>query len=300
MRDDLAGLTAFVAVAESRSFRVASEALGVTPSAVSQTVRQLEERLGLRLFARTTRSVTATEAGEHLHRALAPAFADVRAALESLNELRANPAGVLKLSVTSIAEAFLGEGLIAEFLALYPDIKLEVAVDDRPTDIVKDGFDAGVHLGEVVSEDMVAVSISPRERQIVVGSPKYLRKHGRPRHPRDLHAHQCIGWRVYSEPAPYRWEFTEKGKDFEVEIDARVNTSEASLMLNLARDGVGLALGMESTLAPYLARGELVPVLEKFCPSFPGFFLYYPARAQTPPKLKALADFLRKRKKKRA
>ena len=297
MRDDLIGLSAFLAVADRRSFRAAGEALGVTPSAVSQTVRQLEERLGLQLFVRTTRSVTATEAGEHLHRALRPAFADVRTALESLNELRAHPAGVLRLNVTSIAEAFLGEGLLAEFLALYPDIKLDVSIDDTDSDIVREGFDAGVRLGEVVSEDMVAVGISPRERQVVVGSPKYLKRHGRPKHPRDLHAHACIGWRVYSSPAPYRWEFTEDGKDFSMAIDARVNTSEGRLMLNLARDGIGLALGMESSLRPFLERGELVMVLEKYCPSFPGFFLYYPSRTRIPPKLKALAAFLRKRRK---
>jgi DNA-binding transcriptional LysR family regulator len=296
MRDELPGLFAFLTVAEKRSFRAAGEELRVTPSAISQSVRQLEERLGLQLLARTTRSVALTEAGEHLYNGLAPAFGNVRATLESLNELRRRPAGVLRLNVSSIAETFLAEGTLAEFLTEFPDIRLEVAVDDGNADIVLQGFDAGVRLGEVVDRDMVAVSVSGDQRQLVVGAPRYFEKHGKPKHPRDLHRHACIGWRVYSQPAPYRWEFTEKGRDFEIAIDARVNTNDMGLMIRLAREGVGLSIGLEQTFRPYLDRGELVPVLEKFCPPFAGFFLYYPSRAQTPAKLKALVGFLRKRR----
>jgi DNA-binding transcriptional LysR family regulator len=295
MRDDLGGLTAFLAVAEKRSFRAAGADLGVTPSAVSQTVRQLEERLGIRLFTRTTRSVALTEAGEHLQRGLKPAFADMRVALESLNELRSRPTGTLRLNVSSIAEEFLSGGLLAEFLAENPDIKLDIAIDDGETDIVQQGFDAGVRLGEVIAQDMVAVSVSPKQRQIVVGSPAYLARHGKPKHPRELQKHACIGWRVYTKPTPYRWEFTENGRDFEIAIDARVNTNEMSVMIRLACEGVGLTTGLEETFRPYIARGALAPVLDKFCPPFAGFFLYYPSRAQTPPKLRALVDFLRKR-----
>lgn len=305
MRTDLVGLDTFVAVAEARSFRAASQRLGVTASAVSQSVRQLEARLGLLLFTRTTRSVALTEAGEHLLHGLRPAFADVRATLETLEHLRGRPAGTLRLNVASIAETFLSERTVAAFLAEYPDIKLDLAVDDDDIDIVADGFDAAVRLGELVAEDMVAVSVSGDQRQIVVGSPSYFAARPKPKHPRDLHAHECIGWRVYARPAPYRWEFTEDGKDFEIAIDARVNTSEARVMHRLALDGVGLTIGMEDSLRPYIDRGELVPVLEKFCPSFPGFFLYYPypSGGEAPPKLKALVDFLRRRmrpKKKRA
>lgn len=297
MREDLSRLEAFVAVAETRSFRAASERLGVTASAVSQTVRQLEDRLGLPLFTRTTRSVALTEAGEHLLRGLKPALSDVHATLESLEHLRGRPAGTLRLNVASIAETFLSEGTVAAFLAEHPDIKLELAVDDGDVDVVSDGFDAAIRLGELVAQDMVAVSVSGDQRQIVVGSPRYFAARPKPRHPRDLHAHACIGWRVYTRPAPYRWEFTEDGKDFEIAIDARVNTNEATVMLRLALDGVGLTIGMEDALRPYIERGELVPVLEKFCPSFPGFFLYYPypSGGEAPPKLKALVDFLRKR-----
>jgi DNA-binding transcriptional LysR family regulator len=295
MRDDLSDLFAFLTVAEKSSFRAASDELRVTPSAISQNVRQLEERLGLRLLARTTRSVALTEAGEHLYNGLRPAFADVRTTLESLNELRSRPTGTVRLNVSSIAESFLAEGTLAEFLAEYPDIKLDVAVDDSNSDIVQQGFDAGVRLGEVIDRDMVAVRASGDQRQIVVGAPRYFQKHGKPKHPRDLHRHACIGWRVYSTPAPYNWEFSENGRDFEVAIDARVNTNEMRLMLRLACDGVGLSIGLEETFRPYLDRGELVPVLEKFCPRFAGFFLYYPSRSQTPAKLRALIDFLKKR-----
>jgi DNA-binding transcriptional LysR family regulator len=295
MREDLPGLAAFVAVAERRSFRAAGELLRVTPSAVSQTVRQLEERLGLQLLARTTRSVALTEPGQQLFDGLQPAFANIQTSLDALNELRSRPAGTLRLSVSAIAESFLAEGTLAAFLAEYPDIKLELAIDDSDGDIVQEGFDAGVRLGEVIDRDMVAVRVSADQRQIVVASPSYLAKHGRPKHPRDLQSHACIGWRECSRPAPYRWEFTENGKDFEVSIDGRVNTNEMSVMLRLARDGVGLTIGLEETFRPYIERRELVSVLDKFCAPFPGFFLYYPSRAQTPAKLKALVDFLRVR-----
>lgn len=298
MRDELGGLEAFLSVAEKRSFKAAAEELGVTRSAVSQTILQVEERLGVRLLQRTTRSVGLTEAGKHLYQGLKPAFADMRATLESLNELRSRPSGTLRLNVTSIAEDFLSERTLAEFLAEYPDIKLDILVDDSPSDIVQQGFDAGVRLGEVIDKDMVAISISGEQRQLVVGSPGYFAAHGKPRHPRELHAHACIGWRM-ANGAPYHWEFTEKGKDFELAIDARVNTNEKHLMLRLACDGAGLTIGMEDTLRPYIQRGELLPVLEDFCPPFAGFYLYYPSRAQIPLKLKALVQFLRKRERSR-
>jgi len=295
MRDELPGLAAFLAVAERRSFRAAGELLQVTPSAVSQTVRQLEERLGLTLLARTTRSVALTEPGQRLFDDLKPAFASIQAALDAVNELRGKPSGTLRLSVSSIAESFLSEGLLAAFLAEYPDVKLQLAIDDKEVDIVQEGFDGGVRLGEVIDRDMVAVRVSADQRQIVVASPGYLARHGTPKHPRDLQHHACIGWHEPSRAAPYRWEFTDNGKDFEVNIDARVNTNEMSVMLRLARDGVGLTVGLEETFRPFIERGELKAVLDKFCPPFPGFFLYYPSRAQTPAKLKALVDFLRAR-----
>lgn len=293
----LARLDTFLAVAETRSFRAASERLGVTASAVSQTIRQLEESLGLALFTRTTRSVALTEAGEHLFAGIKPALTGVRATLESLESLRGRPAGRLRLNVTSIADSFLSDETVAAFLREYPEIELDLAVDDDDIDLVTDGFDAAVRLGEVVAEDMVAVSVSGEQRQLVVGAPSYFASRPKPKHPRDLHAHVCIGWRRYTKPAPYRWEFTENGRDFEIAIPGRVNTNDAFMMRRLALAGVGLTIGMADTLRPYLERGELVAVLEKYCPPFPGFFLYYPypRGGEAPPKLKALVDFLRRR-----
>lgn len=295
MRTELGGLLAFLAVADGRSFRAAAASLGVTGSAVSQAVKQLEEQLGMLLLQRTTRSVALTEAGEYLHRALTPTFAELRATLASLDELKDRPAGTLRLSVSSIAESFLTETTLAGFLAAHPDIKLDIRLDDSESDIVKEGFDAGVRLGEIIEQDMVAVSVSRPQRQVVVGTPAYLAQHGTPRHPRDLCKHSCIGWRHYGNPAPYRWEFTKNGKDFQITIDARVNTNDMGLMLRLALQGVGLTIGMEEYFRPYLESGALVTVLDAFCPPFPGFFLYYPRRARMSPKLRALVEYLRQR-----
>lgn len=297
MQDDLARLNAFLAVAETRSFRAASEQLGVTASAVSQTVRQLEASLGLALFTRTTRSVALTEAGMHLLAGVKPALTNVRTTLEALESLRGRPAGTLRLNVASIAESILSEETLAAFLAEYPEVKLDLSVEDNDVDLVSAGFDAAVRLGEVIAQDMVAVAVSREQRQLIVGSPKYFASHPKPKHPRELHAHQCIGWRRFTKPAPYLWEFTENGRDFEIAIDARVNTDDAKMMRRLALDGVGLTIGMEETLRPHIDRGELVVVLDKFCPPFPGFFLYYPypPGGEPAPKLKALVDFLRAR-----
>ncbi|ABC82972.1 LysR family transcriptional regulator [Anaeromyxobacter dehalogenans] len=296
MRSDLAALEAFLAVADNRSFRAAGQVLGVTSSAVSQAVHKLEERLGVQLFARTTRSVALTEAGEHLRAGLRPAFAQMRETVDSLGELKGRPAGLLRLNVSSVAEAIFSEGVLAAFLARHPGIRLDVAVDDTGTDIVKEGFDAGIQLGEVIAQDMVAVNVTREERQIVVASPRYLAAHGVPRRPRDLHKHACIGWRVYSRPAPYRWEFTSNGREIEVAIEARVDTNEMAVMVRLALDGVGIAAGLERTWAPHLASGKLVSVLDEYCPPFSGFFLYYPRRTRVPAKLRALIDFLKERR----
>ena len=293
MPADLDSLQTFVAVAHARSFRVAAESLHVTASAVSQSIKQLEIRLGLQLLARTTRSVALTEAGSRLYEKLAPALGDVEAALESLHELRDRPAGLLRLSVSSIAASFLYTELLPEFLRAHPEIDVDVALDDRTVDIVGEGYDAGVRLGEVISEDMVTVPASLPQRQLVVGSPAYFAAHGRPEHPRDLGRHACIGWREVTQKQAYRWEFSEKGRDFAIEVRARVNTTEAALMQRLAVEGIGLTIGMEDQLQPLLASGALETVLDAYCPPFPGFYLYYPSRARTPPKLKALTDFVR-------
>ncbi len=297
MTPDLAGIAVFVTVAEARSFRAASERLGVTRSAVSQAVRRLEERMGVALFQRTTRSVHLTEAGERLYRSVRPALDDLGAAMEAVGELREQPTGMVRLTVSSIAERFLSGPLLAGFLAAYPDIRLGITVTDGEFDIVAEGFDAGVRLGEVIEQDMIAVPVSDEQRQMVVGSPDYLARHGAPAHPRDLPKHRCIGWRPSPQVAPYRWEFTESDRDFAVDVNPRVTTNDMRVMIRLACAGAGLTFGMEETFRPYVARAELVPLLETFCPPFPGFYLYYPNRRNLPLKLRVLVDYLRGRRR---
>lgn len=295
MSTDLSGIGVFVAVAERRSFRTASEHLGVTRSAVSQMVRRLEDRLGIALVQRTTRSVRLTEAGEQLFQRVRPALAEIGTAVDAVGELRARPAGMLRLTVSSIAESFLRGETLTGFLAAYPDVRLDITISDDEQDIVAQGFDAGVRLGEVIEQDMIAVAVSGEQRQLVVGSPEYVRRRGVPRHPRDLLTHTCIGWRPSPDVAPYRWEFTARGRDFDVAVDPRVTTNDMGVMIRLACAGAGLTFGMEETFQPYLARGELVSVLERYSAPFPGFYLYYPKRRHAPLKLRALVDYLRER-----
>ena len=195
METDLSGINVFVTVAEARSFRAASERLGVTRSAVSQAIRRLEERMGVALVQRTTRSVHLTEAGERLYQAVSPALEDVSAAIKAVGELRDQPSGMLRLTVSSIAERFLSGSLLAGFLAAYPDIRLDITVTDEEFDIVAEGFDAGVRLGEVIEQDMIAIPVSDEQRQMVMASPGYLARHEAPAHPRDLPKHPCLGWR---------------------------------------------------------------------------------------------------------
>ena len=293
MIDRLEGLTVFLAVAETRSFRAASERLGVTRSAVSQSFQRLEDRLGVALAQRTTRSVHLTEAGERLYGAARPAIEDLGAALRAAQEQRGRPAGRLRLSVSSIAESFLKGPALAGFLAAHPAVDLDITVTDDEFDIVREGFDAGVRLGEAIDQDMIAIRVSAEQRQVTVASPAYIARHGTPAHPRDLVDHVCIGWRPQADVAPYRWEYTEDGRDFDVAVEPRATTNDMSVMVRLACAGAGLTFGMEETFRPHLDRGELVPVLEEFLPFFPGFFLFFPKRRNQPAKLRALIDHFR-------
>lgn len=295
MKDDLSGFTAFLAVVDKRSFIAAGRELGVTGSAISQTVRQLEERLGVRLLQRTTRSVGLTEAGERLHASVKPAMGQMREAVEALNELRERPAGTLRLNVATSAMTFLYGPLFEEFLQEHPEIKIELVLEDGLADIVAAGFDAGVRLGEVLDRDMIAVPISGPLRMTAVASPSYLAKRTRPKHPRDLHAHDCI---VFRKPSGelYRWEFDDKGKVFEIAVDPKVIVNDAALAGRLAVDGVGVAFCFEEQVRPHLEAGKVVRVLESFCSPFPGWYLYYSGRSQ-PLKLRALVDFFRRRQR---
>ena len=299
MRDELAGLKELAIVAEKRSFTAAAAALRVSPSAVSQSVRALEERVGVRLLQRTTRSVGLTEAGARFLARLQPALDGVREAFESLSELRELPSGTLRLTLPRVAYREVLAPRLAEFLALYPDISLEAHFDEALVDVVATGFDAGVRIGEMVERDMIGVRLSPDLRVAVVGSPAYFARHGKPKHPRDLHDHQCINYRRRSSGAIYAWEFTEDGRDFQVAVNGRLVLDDGDLLIQAALDGLGIAHVLDCSVQRLLSDKRLVRVLEGYCPPFPGFYLYYPSRAQLPPKLQVLVSFFRAKRARR-
>jgi DNA-binding transcriptional LysR family regulator len=292
MTEDLNAMAVFVAVAEARGFRAAADRLGVTASAVSQAIRRLEERLGIALLQRSTRSVHLTQAGERLYAAVRPALQEVRDAVAAVGELGDVPRGTLRLHAADAADSFMSGPLLAGFLAAHPHVDLDIAVSSAPVDIVAEGYDAGIQLGEVIDRDMIAVPVSGDLRLVVVGAPSYLARRGTPRHPRDLAEHDVVNWHATPEAPAYRWEFTEDGRDFAVAVRARVLTTEPALIVRLARAGAGLAMLYEGQVRDDVARGDLVPVLEEFSTPFPGFYLYYPQRRHASPALRALVDFL--------
>ncbi|TJZ88965.1 LysR family transcriptional regulator [Paracoccus gahaiensis] len=289
---DLNLLLLFRAVAEEANFRAAADRLGVTRSAVSQGIRRLEDSLGVALVLRTTRSVRLTEAGAELQAALARPLTEILGALDSLGAEDC-PRGLLRIAVTSIAEPFLSGPLIARFAEAHPRITLDIRVTDAEFDIVAAGFDAGVRLGEVIEQDMIAVPVGGPQREAVVASPSYLAARGVPAHPRDLVHHRCIGWRPAPNTAPYRWEFAEDGRPFDVAVAPQICTNDLRLMLRTALSGGGITFAPIQTLQPHLDRGALVSLLEDFLPSFPGFFLYFPQRRNMAPKLRALVAHVR-------
>ncbi|AKU96279.1 Transcriptional regulator, LysR family [Labilithrix luteola] len=299
MRDDLSGLTALLIVAEKRSFTAAAAALRVTPSAVSQSVRALEERLGVRLLQRTTRSVGLTEAGERFVSRLKPALDDVQAAFESLNELRDRPAGLLRLTVPRVVYEQVVDPIVPAFLAAYPEIRLDVSINDAFVNIVEEGFDVGIRLGEMLDREMVAMKIGGDQRMAVVGSHAYFAVRGKPKHPRELLTHDCINYRSISRGAVYRWEFTVNGEDIDIGVEGRFVANDVRAMVNAALEGVGLAYVFESVVREHLDAKRLVRVLDGFCPPFPGFFLYYPSRSNLSPKVQAFASFMKPRVQKK-
>ena len=289
---DLNLLRVFQAVAEGHNFRAAADRLGVTRSAVSQGIRRLEDGLGIALVQRSTRSVRLTEAGERLFRQVAQPLATLGTALDEAVD-DGPPRGLLRVTATSIAERFLSGPLIAGFIAAHPGITLDVTVNDEEFDIVAAGFDAGVRLGEVIEQDMVAVPVTGPQRELAVASPAYLAAHGCPGHPRELVGHRCIGWRMTPAMAPHRWEFVEDGRAFDVQVEPQVTSNDMWLMVRTALAGGGITFGIEETFRPWLDRGELVPLLQDYLPPFPGFFLYFPNRHHQPPKLRALVEHVR-------
>ena len=297
-RAAVSDLSAFVAVATHRSFSRAAAELGLSPSALSHTVRSLEERLDLRLLNRTTRSVAPTEAGERLLERLRPALRDIHDALEDANAFRAKPAGRLRLNVPRSAALLLLAPVTTRFIKAYPQMRLEITTEDRLVDIVASGYDAGVRFGESIERDMVAVRIGPDLRMAVVGSPAYFRRHPKPVKPRDLHGHACIRFRLPSGGI-YRWEFEKKGEVLEVEVDGPLTLGDQQVMLQAALDGAGLAIVLEPYARAHLKARQLVRVLADWCPPFPGYFLYYPSRRQVPAGLRAFIDMMRQELRKK-
>ena len=291
MPDNLSDLAAFAAVAARLNFRRAAVDRGVSPSALSHSIRGLEERLGVRLLNRTTRSVTLTEAGAQLVAQLRHAFSDIDAAMESINRFRDSPAGVLRLNVPRSAARLLAP-IVTSFVQLYPDVRLDIATDDALVDIVAAGFDAGIRFGEHLAQDMIAVRIGREQRFAIVGAPDYFAKHGTPATPHDLHDHACIR-RRFPSGAIYRWEFEKNNAPLDVDVPGRLTLDDAGLMLQCAAAGAGIAFVFEKEAEPLLREGRLVRVLEDWCPRFPGMFLYHPMRRQMPAALRAFIDVAR-------
>lgn len=294
MRDDLSGLRALLHVAQKRSFRAAAAELGVTPSAVSQIVRALEERVGVRLLQRTTRSVGLTEAGEHFIAQLRPAFDGIDAAFESLMAMNGRPSGLLRLTMLRTGYNDVIKPKLAAFLAAYPDIRVDICLEEALSNIVAEGFDAGIRLGHSLDREMIAVRVSPDQRLVVVGSRDYFARRGKPTHPRELHGHghECIGLRM-STGAVARWKFVENDKELELAVDGRVVTNDGSVLVDAAVEGVGLAYVFEDMVRGLVSEKRLVRVLDGYCPHIPGYFLYYPSRLNVAPKLAVLIDFLK-------
>jgi DNA-binding transcriptional LysR family regulator len=294
LRDELTVLAAFAVVAGERSFTKAAVKLGVSRSAISHSIRTLEERLGLRLLARTTRSVAPTHAGERLLAQLHPALRDIQAALTDVGQLRATPAGVVRLIASPMAVAMIVTPKLPKFVRDYPDVMLDITTEgESRQDLVAGRYDAGIHLGEFVQRDMVAVKVSRPQRAAIVAAPAYFKSRPKPKTPRDLTAHRCIGHRLGAGGPVYRWEFEKRGKPVTVSLTGPVTFTDPGFTLRAALDGLGLTYLFEEHVAGYLKRGELVRVLEDWCPPFDGYSLYYPSRRHQPPALHALVETLR-------
>jgi DNA-binding transcriptional LysR family regulator len=290
---ELSDLSAFVAVAEERSFTRAAAKLGMSQSGLSHTVRRLETRLGLRLFNRTTRSVAPTVGGERLLRTLRPAFDQIKTELSALGELRDKPAGSIRITANGHAADTILWPAIARILPNYPDVKVEIDVDYGLTDIVADRYDAGVRLGEQVAKDMVAVRIGPDLRMAVVGAPSYFAARPEPHSPKDLVDHNCINFRQPSAGGLYAWEFEKRGREQRVRVEGQLVFNDAYPIRSAARAGFGLACLLDDMVQADVAEGRLTRVLADWCPPFSGYHLYYPSRRQLTPAFVLLVDALR-------
>ncbi len=292
-RSDLSDLTAFLCIAREGSFTRAAARLGVSQSALSQTLRGLETRLGLRLLARTTRRVAPTEAGERLIRAVGPHLDEVEAELAALGALRDKPAGTVRIAAGEHSAERVLWPVIERLLPAYPEINVEIVIDNGLTDIVAERLDAGVRLGEQIDRDMVAVRISADVRMAVVGTPAYFARHGVPATPQDLTAHNCINIRLPTAGGLYAWEFERAGRALKVRVAGQLVFSTATMAVKAALAGAGLAYVPQERIVEHEARGALVRVLDGWCPTFAGFHLYYPSRRQPTPAFSVVMNALR-------
>jgi DNA-binding transcriptional LysR family regulator len=294
-RPPLADLGAFLAVARERSFTRAAAQLGVSPSALSQSMRALEEKLGVRLLTRTTRSVAPTEAGDRLIATLGPHLDEIEAGLAALSDLRDEPAGTIRLTaVDHAAETILWPAL-AEFLAKYPDVHVDLIVDNTLRDIVSERFDAGIRMGERVARDMIAVRIGPEIRMAAVATPSYFEKRGKPKTPQELAHHSCINMRFATLGNVYAWEFEKGSRELNVKVEGQLTVNDIAVIRQAALNGVGIAFIPADIAEPYIQAGELIHVLSDWTPPFPGYYLYYPSRRQQSPAFALLVEALRYR-----
>ncbi|WPU21946.1 LysR family transcriptional regulator [Cedecea neteri] len=292
-QDHLDGLVAFATAAEEKSFSAAAVKLGVSPSAVSQTIRSLEQRLGLVLFNRTTRSVSLTEIGERYLMRVQPALELLTVASLELSSEAGHAAGLLRLNVPRASYLIVLQPKLRRFLAAYPDINLEVRVENLLVDIVSQGFDAGIRFGQMVEKDMVAVRVGPPLAVHIIASPDYLARHGIPEHPRDLLEHNCINFRHVTTGQIERWEFAREDESFELVVKGRLIVNDSEILVRAAMDGHGVAYMINGYIEPLLEAGKLVRLLPEWSPALPPLYIYYPDRRRVPTKLRALIDFLR-------
>ncbi|MDX1062168.1 LysR family transcriptional regulator [Sinorhizobium medicae] len=296
-RDEFSEMRAFLEVARERSFTRAAAKLGVTRSALSHTVRALEERLGIRLLSRTTRDVAPTAAGERLVECIEPHFESIAAEISAIGALRDKPAGHIRIVCPDDAIGMVFRPRLPAFLRDYPDIKVELIADNGFTNIVERQFDAGVRLGEAIARDMVAVRIGPNVRYAVVGSPDYFGRHSTPSSPQELTNHKCINLRLPTLGAIYAWEFNKDAHEFSVRVDGQLTLNNIEPALDAALDGIGLAYAPKDLVQPYLESGQLQEVLADWCPTFQGYHLYYPSRRNPSPAFSAFVEAFRYRSK---
>lgn len=295
LRTNVNDLLAFIVVARERSFTKAAAQLGMSQSGLSHSIRALETRLGLRLLTRTTRSVSPTAEGERLLNSIAPRFEEIEGELFSITELGDKPAGTIRITAEDYAIDTVLWPKLEKVLHQYPDIKVEFIVDYGLTDIVAERFDAGVRLGEIVSQGMISVSISPDQRMIVIGSPAYIEKHGIPATPQDLTTHQCINLRLPTHGGTYAWEFEKNGEELRVRVEGQVICNGIRQILNAAVSGYGFGFVPDGLALPNIEAGRLVQVLADWCPSYPGYHLFYPSRRQSSAAFRVILDALRQK-----